>query len=456
MWGNFQTDYASNEMAQVDRGLYGANAEWKADATTAFGERRTVVSGFAAEPGTIGGRDEFRGTGGSLFYLRNQDVLGGSERLRIEMRDKDSQLVTGTVELRPGLDYDIDYLQGRILLSQPLSSSGSDNMLVRDGGLSGDEAWLVARYEYAPGFDEIDTLTTGGRAHMWINDHVGLGLTGSRSSGDADDNSVLGADLTLRKTTDTWLKLQGGRTQGLVSNSLFSNDGGFGFVGNDPVAFADAEASSYRADFSLGIGDVFKSGKGRVTLYTQSQDAGYSAPGLATTSDRSYYGGTLDLPIGEKLSVVGKADHREQMPASRCRPPNSTSAYQLNDRWNLAAGVRNDKRETCARPCHSPRSRASAPMRWCMWVTTPPASGTRGASPSRRCRRMAIARTTAAWAPVARCASARSCAWKPKLRPATSARADGWAPATWSRTRPPCISTTRWRTNVATSSTAPT
>src|SRR5688572_12602436 len=215
------------------------------------------------------------------------------------MRDKDSQLVTGTVELRPGLDYDVDYLQGRILLSQPLSSSGSDNMLVRNGGLSGDEAWLVARYEYAPGFDEIDTVNTGGRAHVWVNDHVGIGLTGSRSSGDADENSTLGVDVTLRKTTETWMKLQGGRTEGLVSHSQYSYDGGFGFTGTDPNAFNDAEASGYRADLSLGIGDVFKQGKGRVTLYTQTQDAGYSAPGVATLSDRTYYGGTLDLPIGE-------------------------------------------------------------------------------------------------------------------------------------------------------------
>lgn len=345
MWGNFQTDYAGNEMAQVDRGLYGANAEWKSETTTSFGEHRAVVGGFAAEPGTIGGRDEFRGTGGSLFYLRNQDILGGSERLRIEMRDRDSQLVTGTVELRPGLDYDIDYLQGRILLSQPLSSTGSDNMLVRGGGLSGDEAWLVARYEYAPGFDEIDTVSTGGRAHLWINDHIGLGLTGSRSSGDADDNSVLGADFTFRKSTDTWLKLQGGRTTGMVSNSLFSHDGGFGFTGNDPAAFDNAEASSYRADVSVGIGDVFGNGKGRVTLYTQAQDAGYSAPGLTTTSDRTYYGGTLDVPIGEKLSVAGKADHREQDSGLTLEAAELNVKYQLDDRWSVAGGVRSDKRE---------------------------------------------------------------------------------------------------------------
>src|SRR4249919_4048918 len=179
------------------------------------------------------------------------------------MRDKDSQLVTGTVELRPGLDYDIDYLQGRVLLSEPLSSTSGDNMLVHNGGLSGDEAWLVARYEYTPGFDEIDTLTTGGQAHVWVNDHVGIGLTGSRSSGDAEDSAVLGVDLPLRKTTETWLKLQGGRTTGLASHSLYSYDGGFGFTGSDPTAFADADASGYRADASLGIGDVFKNGKGR-------------------------------------------------------------------------------------------------------------------------------------------------------------------------------------------------
>jgi hypothetical protein len=42
-----------------------------------------VVEGFAAQPGTVPAYEEFRGTGGSLYYLRHQDVLIGSERLRI-------------------------------------------------------------------------------------------------------------------------------------------------------------------------------------------------------------------------------------------------------------------------------------------------------------------------------------------------------------------------------------
>ena len=44
----------------------------------------------------------------------------GSERVRIEVRDKDSGLVS-VVRLQPELDYDIDYLQGRVLLTEPIS-----------------------------------------------------------------------------------------------------------------------------------------------------------------------------------------------------------------------------------------------------------------------------------------------------------------------------------------------
>ncbi|MBW2290274.1 MAG: OmpA family protein, partial [Deltaproteobacteria bacterium] len=95
MWGNFKVGYLENELAQVDRGLYGANLHYQTVATTRFGEQRVVVDGFAAQPGTVPSREEFRGTGGSLYYLRVQDLLEGSERLRIETRDKDTGLVNG-------------------------------------------------------------------------------------------------------------------------------------------------------------------------------------------------------------------------------------------------------------------------------------------------------------------------------------------------------------------------
>src|SRR5690606_2255398 len=100
-----------------------ANLHYESGSVTSFGERRFAIDGFAAEPGTLGAYEEFRGTGGSLYFLRRQDILPGSERVRIELRDRVSGLVTGVVNLTPAIDYDVDYLQGRILLTEPLAST---------------------------------------------------------------------------------------------------------------------------------------------------------------------------------------------------------------------------------------------------------------------------------------------------------------------------------------------
>src|SRR5207247_2075376 len=125
----------------------------------------------------------------------------------------------------------------RLLLSEPLSSTADDNLLVRSSGLSGDEAYLVVRYEYTPGLDELDAVAAGGQGHVWFNDHVGLGLTGNSNDEGKADSSLGAADLTLRMSSDSWLKVQTGRSEGLVSNSLRSTDGGFGFHGHDDLFF---------------------------------------------------------------------------------------------------------------------------------------------------------------------------------------------------------------------------
>jgi flagellar motor protein MotB len=345
LWGNFKVSYLGNELAHVDRGLYGGNAHYETEATTSFGEERVSIDAFAAEPGTLASREEFRGTGGSLYFLRNQDILVGSERVRIELRDKDSGLVTGTKNLQPVLDYDIDYLQGRILLAAPLNSTADDNLLVRTGTLSGEEAHLVVRYEYTPGFDEIDAVATGGQGHYWINDYVRVGLTGSSNEEGTSDSTLNGADLTLRMSAESWLKVQAAESKGLVSSSLYSSDGGFGFVGDSATGFDEASAGAYRADLSVGFGEFTEVLPGRITLYTQSLSQGYSAPGLTTLTDTKHQGGTLRTEIPGGVQLVAKADKKEQVQGYSVNAQELDIGYQLTDRWNISTGVRKDERE---------------------------------------------------------------------------------------------------------------
>jgi hypothetical protein len=344
LWGNFRAGYMNNELAHVDRGLYGGNFHYQAGATTSFGEQRFALDTFTAEPGTVPSYEEFRGTGGSLYYLRRQDVLTGSERVRIEIRDKASGIVTGVVNLRPALDYDIDYLQGRILLSEPLSSTVDDGLLVRSNALEGDEAYLVVRYEYTPGFEDLDAMSVGGQVHYWFSDYVKLGLTANSNEQGAVDSNLSGTDLTIRRTSQTWVKLQAGQSEGLLSNGVRSDDGGFGFYGYDDGAFNSADAGAQRVDLSVGFGDFFEGARGRASIYGQELEAGYSAPGLATLTDARNYGGTFTMPITDNLRVGLKADTRIQEQGIETQAHELDVGYQLNDRWDVSMGVRKDER----------------------------------------------------------------------------------------------------------------
>ena len=343
-WGNFKVGYMNNELAQVDRGLYGGNVHYQSDDATDFGDQKFAIDAFAAEPGTVPSREEFRGTGGSLYFLNRQDILVGSERVRIEIRDKASGIVTGVLNLAPVMDYDVDYLQGRIVLAEPLNSTVDDNLLVRSNALSGDEAYLVVRYEYTPGFDEIDSLSVGGQAHVWLGEYLKVGVTSNVNEQDDVDNSLNAVDLTLRLASQSWLKVQQARTEGLVSMPLQSTDGGFEFVGYDPASFVNAIADARRADISLSSNDLLHYGNSQLTLYVQEVDAGYSAPGMTALTDTKNYGGSFNMPIGDVFSVGAKVDHRTQDQGLETQVQEINVSYQASYHWDVSAGYRTDNR----------------------------------------------------------------------------------------------------------------
>ena len=348
LWGNFRIGYTDTDLAHVDRGLYGANLHYQTQAATSFGQKRLLFDTFAAEPGTVGGRDEFLGTGGSLYFLRHQDISIGSERVRIETRDKDSGMVIAVKNLTPTQDYDIDYLQGRMTLTEPLSTTSSDGQMVTSD-TGGNPRYLVVRYEYTPGFDDVKTVSVGGRSHVWLNDYVKLGVTASKSDDAGASNSLKGTDLTVRKSAETWIKVEGATTEGMVSTATGSNDGGYSFQSIDSWSGDSVTANGYRVDTSIGFKDFFDGAGGRLTLYTQNLEAGYSAPGLLTATNTEQYGGTLQTPITDRMSLKAKADRTARDLGLETSAGEIDLSYQLTDHWALSTGARHDMRED-----HSP------------------------------------------------------------------------------------------------------
>jgi len=342
LWGNYQTQWTGLELNQFSRALYGADVLFKSDTTTAAGERRVTLDAFAGEPGTLDSREEFRGTGGSLYYLHRQDITRGSERVWVEARDATSGIVLRRTELVAGLDYEMSYLQGRILLTTPLSSVTDSSTLVKLGSLSGDPVYLVASYEYAPGLNETDSNVYGARNSNWLNDHMRLGVSGYRQGDALNRQTVGGVDTTFRYKPGTYLDVEAARSDG-IGSQLTSIDGGFGFDSNST---SDTRADARRVQGVVDLNEIWDSARGRGSIYWQDRDAGFSGPGaLAWSESVKQQGVAFNAPVSERTSLDIKADERSGE-TQAIEAAEVALHYQLSDRWSASAGGRHDDRRS--------------------------------------------------------------------------------------------------------------
>ncbi|TCS36505.1 hypothetical protein EDC30_10644 [Paucimonas lemoignei] len=347
MWGNFLTAWTGTELTQYSRGLYGANLLWNSDGSTAQGEKRSTLNLFAAEPGTLQSRAEFRGTGGSLYYLRQQDITQGSERVWVEVRDKDSGMVLQRNLLGPAQDYDINYLQGRITLRAPLPSTADGSTLVQTSSLNGNPVYLVVTYEYVPGLTAIDGNTLGLRASHWLNDSVRVGVTSYRQGENGADQNLRGLDTTLRYKPGTWLKAEVARSSGIGSTTLISSSGGFDYT--QPTTPTGAAADARRVEAAVDLADLHEGLKGRLSAYWQDREAGYSGPGQVTATGEAVTqtGLAAAVPVSDNTEVAVKAD-KVDATSQRTNAAEAAVRVKVNPEWGVSAGVRHDKRKQSA------------------------------------------------------------------------------------------------------------
>ena len=340
MWGDFQTSWTGTELTQYSRGLYGADLVWNSKATTQQGERRATLEAFAAEPGTLQSREEFRGTGGSLFYLRRQDVTQGSERLWAEVRDKDSGIVLSRTLLSPSQDYEINYLQGRITLTTPLPIVADSGGLVQTSSLNGDPVYLVATYEYVPGLARVRGSTLGARATFWATDHTRLGVSVYHQGDGGVKQDLEGLDVLLRYKPGTWIKAEAARSDGVGVAALSSISGGFDFTQNQSPNVA---ANAYRVDAAADLSELSGALRGRLTGYAQQRERGFSGPGLATAGGESLKqaGAAAVVPLGKRAEIAVKADELSS-PSLRNNSEEVALRVKLSAEWGVSAGVRRD------------------------------------------------------------------------------------------------------------------
>ncbi len=279
LWGNFQTGLTGNEYAQYIRSLYGAALNWRSRTATVIGDPKQEVRAFASQAQTALGHSEFLGTGGSLYYLRHTDLLRGSEHVVVEVRDRISGRVETTVDLARGADFEIDELQGRLLLTRPLSQIVRDNVpsIIRDTPLDGFENHLLVDYEYIPAGLTTGQLTAGFRGKTWLGDHVAIGGTYVDENRSGDDYRLRGLDLTLQAGRGTYLKLEQAHSEATNAPVFYSDNGGLSFTQLNASSGARRDGDARSAEARINFHELgWTSNDWAAGAWWRNVDSGFS------------------------------------------------------------------------------------------------------------------------------------------------------------------------------------
>ncbi|WP_244468064.1 TonB-dependent receptor [Nitratireductor soli] len=340
MWGNYKTKISGTRFLQVDRGLYGASAVLRSPGNTSFGDPRFQATGFAAQPETLPQRDEFLGTGGSAYFLKRQKVITGSETLHIEYRDKVTGRLIERRALAYGEDYNIDYLQGVVILDKPVSQATAERGPVRDGALGGYTTYIVAQYEYRARLGEADDYVFGGRAERWLKDSLRVGVTGMADNTGSADQRVYGADVRIRRSDTTYIDGEIAYSKGPGFGTSRSTDGGLTISDTPTAGRPDTKATAWSLRGQMDLKDFKQFGiPGTIGGYYESKDAGFSSVTEQITIDERLWGAHANLPLTTTMDLDVSYDDYSNGEGRRRSETEASVSWEFDAYWKAAFGV---------------------------------------------------------------------------------------------------------------------
>jgi uncharacterized repeat protein (TIGR01451 family) len=304
-WGNYNSGITGNEFSSFNRTLYGGKATWKSLQRGRNGDPAGHALVFAALPETLSAHDEFDGTGGSLFLLRNKEVVPGSEKIRVEVRDKITGIPVANLTRRNYVDYEIDYADGRILFREPVASIAASGTIISDQVLNGNPVFVVVDYEYnGASTASLDETTYGARAKHALGDNLSVGATYVQEERTGGTYRLSGGDVTVQVGKSARITAEYSQSENEAVAQFESNDGGLTFAPK-PAPATTEPSQAYRLELSAG------KDRARGTAYYRHIDAGFSSAFVTGLADSDQAGGTLSLGIGQNGTVSILADHRD-------------------------------------------------------------------------------------------------------------------------------------------------
>lgn len=334
-WGDFTSAVEGPGLMRSSRDLYGVDLRHRSAGTTEDGEARLTASVHAAQPDSLPQRDILRGTGGSLYFLSRRELVGGSTRVTIEETDPDTGFVVATRTLAEGADYQVDHLQGVLILADPLASGTSDGTVI--SGPSAERVLnLVVQYEYLP-VGDIDEASIGGRVEGWVTDDLRLGITGLSDETGAGRQTNIGGDIRLEFGEASFVTAEIAQSDGPGFGRSTSTDGGLSIVNSGPGASGTAMA--YEARLGLEFGDLGFAMDGRLEAYAQVREAGFETISEDTPNDQQLYGVSLDIAVTEVLRFGADIEHFDEDGGEEFTEGEVRLDYAIDEVWSVTGAL---------------------------------------------------------------------------------------------------------------------
>jgi hypothetical protein len=314
-WGNFNTNIQGVELLRYERNLYGAQIAL--DETIGENFRTELRAHVADEQSDVAQTYNFlRGTGGSIYYLDHRQVVEGSERVAVVVRDAISGVELARIPQSRNDDYTIRYGEGRIIMKSPLPSVADDRLLLGHyatsrSTLDGHAVYLEVRYDYEGGRNPSD-LSYGVHARETIHDWVSVGGgVVEESRADGPGYRLWGVEAGVGPTDSTRIDVEYARSESADVDYTYSDDGGLTFEDTrlTPGEQESGSALLLRGAFELAdVVDTDREQLWSVDGYYQEADRGFFSNGRILDQGQEKFGVASRLQPGDAHRLSFRLD----------------------------------------------------------------------------------------------------------------------------------------------------
>ncbi len=174
LFGDFNSEFTGSDLSLYNHTYTGFKSEYR--------HKNFLIKSFIAKSDKTNIREQIAGEGTKgYYYLKNKNIVVGSEEITIETRDKDRDYITlDSKKLVSNIDYTIDYDLGRLYFKEPIYKH---NIKMQD-------IYITAKYQIEGG----NRYIYGSRA-TWESNRTKIGATYVKEQGEYE---LIGVDAKVK------------------------------------------------------------------------------------------------------------------------------------------------------------------------------------------------------------------------------------------------------------------